>query len=425
MTTITQAPLSSAPTTQATTPDNSYTALFFGYVSRSLAEALTTVRTVATRLPDEDRVQACHVLDFGLRLPENWPQARDLTVALAPYVERSGEWETWRQQLQRALQLAEQQQDVASTLQLQMLAARLSQRQGRLVETIYAYRRVIRLARQTGNRFDAARACSNLGYIFIDTGRFGLSEILCRHALTIFTELQSNHGLAHTHNHLGLLYTRQKRYAEAEHHLQLACALWDRMQDNHSLFHGNVNLGLLCFEMDRLNEALTYLDLALQIAEHSGETVEIARVWNNLGVVYLKLRNFGIAASYLEKAYLHFSQITQEVELAKIHHNLGLTYQQLESWANALEHLEKALQHFQMTYNLMETMKVLIALTGQATNSAYAARCVGHVRALRRLVAQQHDPEFHTAFHTYVEQYCSSFLGGNTQKLLQLLAPLD
>jgi tetratricopeptide (TPR) repeat protein len=124
------------------------------------------------------------VLDYGLRMADAWPHALDLTVALAPYVERSGQWETWRQQLQRAIALAEQQQDVASKLQLLMLAARLSQRQGRLAETIAAYRRVIRLARQAGNHYEAARACSNLGYLFIDMGRFWCSEILCRAALT-------------------------------------------------------------------------------------------------------------------------------------------------------------------------------------------------------------------------------------------------
>ena len=242
--------------------DNSYAALFLDYINRSLAESLATVRAVETKLPDEERVQACHVLDFGLRMADTWPHARELTVAVAPYVERSGQWENWNQQLQRAIDLAEQIQDVDGKLGLMVFVARLTQRQGRVAETIYYYRRVIRLARQTGNRFEEARACSNLGYLFTETGRFLRAEVLCQHALAVFTDLQSSHGLAHTNNHLGLLYTRQRRYASAEKHLQLACELWQCLQDVHSLFHGNVNLGMLCVEMDRSDEALQHLDLA-------------------------------------------------------------------------------------------------------------------------------------------------------------------
>ena len=208
-------PSASPTATTSARMDNNYATLFFAYINRSLAEALATVRAVTAKLPDEERVQACHVLDYGLRMADAWPHARDLTVALAPYVERSGQWENWHQQLQRAIDLAEQIQDIDGKLGLMVFVARLAQRQGRVAETIYYYRRVIRLARQTGNRFEEARACSNLGYLFTETGRFLLADVLCQHALAVFTDLQSNHGLAHTHNHLGLLYTRQKRYVPA------------------------------------------------------------------------------------------------------------------------------------------------------------------------------------------------------------------
>lgn len=401
--------------------DNSYAALFLDYINRSLAESLATVRAVETKLPDEERVQACHVLDFGLRMADTWPHARELTVAVAPYVERSGQWENWNQQLQRAIAVAEEQQDVTSKLQLMLLLARIAQRQGRLAETIYYYRRVIRLARRSGNRFEEARACSNLGYAFIDAGHFLRSEILCQHALTIFTQLQREHGLAATHNHLGLLHVRQKRYTSAEQHLKQACEVWQRLQDDHSLLYVYLNLGTVYVDLERFDEALQHLNLALQSAEKSGETIETARVWNNLGLLYLRLRNFHLAENYLQKACRHFAQIAHDIELAKIYHNLGLTYQQLDKWKDAHDHLEMALLLFQATQNVSEEMKVLVALIGQKGTPIYESALEKHVTALSKLITQRSDDEFHSSFQDYVQQYCNSFPNNNVRKLLQFV----
>ena len=398
--------------------DNSYAALFLDYINRSLAESLATVRAVTTKLPDEERVQACHVLDFGLRMADTWPHARALTVAVAPYVERSGQWENWHQQLQRALDLAEQIQDVDGKLGLMVFVARLAQRQGRVAETIYYYRRVIRLARQTGNRFEEARACSNLGYLFTETGRLLRADVLCQHALAIFADLQSRHGLAHTHNHLGLLYTRQRRYTSAEAHLKVACDLWQDLQDHHSLLYGNLNLGLLWIETDRLDDALQSFDLALRIAENSGETVEIAKVWNNLGRVYLNLRDFSLAESYFVKAQRLFSQLSNPTELAKAYYNLGLTYQHLEKGQEAIHHLEQALYLFQALQDSVMKMKALIALLAHDTSILDPGRHKEYITALQRLVAQQQSDEFQHLLQDAVAQYGSSFPDKNPEKLL-------
>ena len=413
---------SASPTATTSASDNNYATLFFAYINRSLAEALATVRAVTAKLPDEERVQACHVFDYGLRMADAWPQARDLTVALAPYVERSGQWENWHQQLQRAIDLAEQIQDIDGKLGLMVFVARLAQRQGRVAETIYYYRRVIRLARQTGNRFEEARACSNLGYLFTETGRFLLADVLCQHALAVFTDLQSNHGLAHTHNHLGLLYTRQKRYVPAEHHLKVACMIWQQMGDTHSLFHGNVNLGILCNQTEQPNEALKHFDSALQSAELSGEAIGIGKIWNNIGLVHLNLRNFSLAEQYFWKAQSLFSQISDYGELAKTHYNLGLTYQHLKKWQDALTHLEMALSIFQDAQNTIEAMKVLVALVGQGINPAHDITSERHLKTLVTLVAQQKKNELLSMFQDFLTEYGNSFPDINIRKLLPLAA---
>ncbi|MEZ4869542.1 MAG: hypothetical protein R3C14_49920 [Caldilineaceae bacterium] len=93
---------------------------------------------------------------------------------------------------------AQRTKDVGGETTLSALLAKLCQRQSRPQETVLYYRRVIRLAVQSDNRYEEARACSNLGYRFIDQGHWWRSEVLSCHALAIFEELASQHGRAHT-----------------------------------------------------------------------------------------------------------------------------------------------------------------------------------------------------------------------------------
>ncbi|MEZ4862383.1 MAG: tetratricopeptide repeat protein [Caldilineaceae bacterium] len=395
--------------------ENIYASLFLSYIHQSLAESLVAVHSVTNKLSDEERVQACHILDFGLRTLAAWPQARDLTIALAPYVERSGHWGSWRRQLERALELADLQSDNESKISLLMLRARIAQRQGWLQETIFTYRRVILLARQSGNRFDEARACTNLGYLFIDAGCYWRAAVLCHHALALFEQLQNAHGLAHTHNHLGLLYTRQGDYAQAEQALNRACALWQRAQDHHRLFLVYTNLGLLYIECGQPDQALNYLEMARAEAEISGEQVWIAKTWNNLGLVQIKRGDLEQAESYFTQAHAIFSTFDQRLELANTQHNLGLLYQYRAQWQAARPLLESAQTAFADIGNRVEEMKVLVALTACAAVAAGFTVSSEHRQRLAFLLEQETNHKLRQLYLTYCTAYLAYWDGEKPQ----------
>jgi tetratricopeptide (TPR) repeat protein len=203
------------------------------------------VQQVQVAVLDREREVILKVINLGLECAPLWPLVHPLLVAFTPYMERRGHWAAWHTILQRAIAVAQQLSDLSAETTLTALLARLSQRMSRPQDVVRYYRRALRLARQTGNRFEMARACSNLGFHYIDRGHWWRSEVLSRSALVIFEELGSNHGQAHTHNHLGLLYIRQRRWSEAEAHLKNACEVWETMADQHSLISGYNNLGVL------------------------------------------------------------------------------------------------------------------------------------------------------------------------------------
>lgn len=184
------------------------------------------VQQVEYKYLDRERKLALKAISLGLDFEPAWPTVQRLIVAFTPYMERRGHWEEWSVLLQRAIKLAQRVEDYERETTLTARLVRRWQSRSRPLETNNRYYfRVIQLAPQINNHFEEARACSNLGYHYIDGGRWWRSEVLSLHALAVFRELESEHGQAHT----GLLYIRERKWEDAENHLQMACKIWQQM----------------------------------------------------------------------------------------------------------------------------------------------------------------------------------------------------
>jgi tetratricopeptide (TPR) repeat protein len=343
---------------------NSYADFFQRRVVQSARHWQTFVAEHQADTPslEHNRVQILRAISFAISSETAWPAARSLITSFAPFMERRGYWDAWNDILIQTIEAAQQFKDTAGQVTLLALLARLRQRQSRYQDVAHLYRQVIRLARQTGNRFEEARACTNLGYFYIDSiNRWWRSELLCCHALKIFEELNSNHGRAHTHNHLGVLYTRQGYWSQAERHLNQACHLWQQMDDNHNLIIGYENLGMLYYEMERPQEALACLDKAHQKAELTGEEAELGIVWNNMGFAYRQkgdLIKAEVYAKQAEEGFRHFSNL---LGLAQAWDNLGLIFIKQKKWVQARQYLERSLTAYRHLKNWDGETKALIS----------------------------------------------------------------
>ena len=291
-------------------------------------------------------------LDMGMHEDEAWSSLGPLMIAFASYMERRGHWEVWHSLLQRAIETAQRVDDVDGEITLTALLARVCQRQSQTEDTVRYYRRVIQLARQVGNRFEEARACSNLGYLYIDGERWWRSEVLSQYALKLFEELDSEHGRAHTHNHLGRLYTRQEHLLIAEKHLQKACELWRQMDDTQALLSGLINLGALLNDSNRPQNALIALTEALDIAQSTGTDLELANIYNNLGETYRRLGNYAKAISMCELAERSNQKLFNPLYIAQAWAQQAHIYFEMGYWDQAKSYLKKSLEGYQkLDYN--------------------------------------------------------------------------
>lgn len=359
---------------------------------------------------DLDREQLIRAAGFALDLEAAWPVARELVIALAPLIERRGHWENWSRLLERAVQAAQQAGDGDSDLTLTAMLARLRQQQGRLNEAITYYRRNIRLARRLHHEFEEGRACTNLGFIWTELGRWQRAEVLCRHALAIFDRINSDHGRAHTENHLGLLYARQGLWEKSRHHLDRACAIWQAMNDGHGLMRGLNNLSLLFVDSGNPAAAFPYLDRALELARLTGEAIEIANIYTNLGLAYRLTGDLYQAEVYSRQAEDIYLEVSNLAKLPSVWQNLARTYLDQGNWTEAQRRLEAALDTQRRLKDRYGETITLICFIEYELARGNREQAMAHWRCVAPLLDRQPNPEGHRFLQSLRAKYPTSVL---------------
>lgn len=376
-------------------------------------------RLADTAALDRGRDRILKALSFAFELEEAWPAIPGLIEACSPYMERRGYWEAWRWVLTEAITVAHRSQDMAGVVRFSALLARLCQRQSDFKRAIAYHRQTIRMARRIGDRYNEARACSNLGYLYVEKGHWQRAETLCCHALAIFEQLGSQHGQAHTANHLGFLYTLQHRWKEARRYLKRACAIWQTMADEHGLMRGFINLGGLCIKMEQPAEALAYLEKALHLAQLSGDETAIGLIYQNMGLAQTIGGDLTQAEAYVRRADAIFRQYSNSEGLARGWHFLGAIYFQQDRRPEAILCLENALAGWRNLKNKIDEINTLLDLI------EYDERAGGdQQRALARLQEAERllGSEQANPYHRHLQLRLAEIRRSLTEPILQQAA---
>ena len=308
-------------------------------------------------------------VSMGLGVIDAWEQIYALLNQLAPYMERRGFWSNWQRYIRYGLKIATMHQDTSKLAELRHLLARTQMRRSDYTPAVRNYRRTIRLARQVGDAYNEARACTNLGHHYVELGHWWRAEVLCRHALKVFGRLRSDHGLAHTHNHLGLLYIRCRLWQQAEQELLRACEIWDRMSDDYGLMWGYMNLGLLFNEIDQANGGSTNMDKALLYSGKSrkkalklGDDVNLGTAHMNIGITYWWSGQYALAEQYEKEALNIFERFVYFLGQAQAKGNLALICRDQERWGDAERHFEESLTLFRQLGHTEREIKTMLEI---------------------------------------------------------------
>jgi tetratricopeptide (TPR) repeat protein len=376
---------------------------------------VTGQATEVSRL-DRGRNRIVTAILFALDFEEVWPGLAELIETFSSYMERRGHWETWQGVLSRALETMGRSNRPVYEITLTVLLARLLQRQGRSEEAVACYRRVIRLARRHEDPFNEARACSNLGYLYINRGSWRRAEVLCCHALAIFEPLGSDYGRAHTENHLGILYTHQHRWAEAQRHLDEACRIWQRIEDDHGLMRGFINLGHLYNQKGAVDRAISYHEKALHQAKLVGEEAETGMILINMAIAQKKGGDLASAASSLEQAETIFQRLAAEKGLALVWHNRGWLCVDQQQWPDAKFYLETALAAARQLDDDYLEIETLIGLVKYEIGGGSQAGAIAKLEALGQFINRHPQYETYRAHYRQLAQDCRSLPALSTRQ---------
>lgn len=362
------------------------------------------VKTIDIEVLDREREGIIRALSFALSTDEAWPSVRKVVETLSPYMERCGFWETWHRTLNQAIEMAHRVEDLSGVTALSLLLARLLQRQSRFKEAMARYRQTIRLARQISDRDNEARACSNLGYFYIEQGYWHRAEVLCCHALSIFEQIDNDHGRAHTENHLGILHTRQGEWDKARRHLDRACMIWQEMDDNFGLMFGHTNLGRLFNEMGRYDESLNCSRKALDLAHLVGEEVIIGTIYMNIASSIRMNGEPAKAEKYFWRAEAIFRRYSDARGLAMVFDNVGLTYLDQGKWSEAVLYLERALKAWRDLNNKYGEIRVMTYLVEYELARGNHQQASGWLEAAKQLLNRYDKTKQYSQLYTRVEE---------------------
>ena len=307
---------------------------------------------------DSEKEAMIKMIQLGLDHDPFWPLVKKMILILSSYVERRGDWGNWLQTIEKAIEVAKQLGDDSAALEITNLRGRVLQRMSKHVELKQNYRQVIRLAKITGNQIEEARACSNLGFSFIELGRLWRAEVLSQHALNIFNEQNHSHGQAHTNNHIGLLYLNKKNYLLSRDHFDEACRIWREMEDDYNLIKGLSNLGFLYNEMEDPEQAALVLNEALELGKAQGEAGLIANTYLNLGVSHRLMRNTSEALNFTQKAEAIFKEQKDQIGVYLAWENFGHIHQDISDHHKALNYFASAQDGFKNKGMAKDTQRV-------------------------------------------------------------------
>lgn len=319
-----------------------YPDLFRRYVQRGAQAALADVAAAGPALPAEQREQGLHTLDFALGLPEAWPQARDLLIALAPRLEQAGLRQDSIPRLQRGIAQCQAGGDLAGQAQLELHLGLVHLALGRLDAARDLFAASADHCQAAGDRHGQARALNRWAYVDRLQQRLESAAQRVGEAMRLATPDESEHTYGRFV--LGGLALDHGDWPAALAHFQEALAGWRRHGDPLMAARSLTNLGAALRGAGRPDEAIARYQEALPLLAALGDTANEATTRMNLGNVYWQQGQPQQALAQYVQAEAALRQADDHLRLAKVNLNLGLVLRDLGQWPRAEQAIAAAIE---------------------------------------------------------------------------------
>lgn len=360
----------------ANSSGDDYPALFRHYVARGLRATLAAFGAATDQLDEAQRERGLHLLSYGLRLDDAWSDIRDLTLTLAPHLERQGYRQAWMTVLTQALAQANNRGDTAASAQLHLRLGRLHILLGEHAAAVDHLTQAQKLAVAAGDCATQAHALERLGYSAFERSDLDAAQHYAEAALALTTP--DDLTAIHVRHLLAWMAVRRGALSKGVDLLQHVVA-WHRRQGQcQALAAALRDLGGVYLYMQQYEQAIAPLheaiDLFIALGNHFGEAV--ARM--NLGVAHWYRSDYAQALAAFAACDAIFAQVGARIYLARLYNNRGLVYCELGEYTRATTFFKQSIDIARELRDFYEVANALDSLAGlhQRTGDIAAARAM-------------------------------------------------
>jgi tetratricopeptide (TPR) repeat protein len=312
-----------------------YSAYFHQRIIRSIQYVLSCLQQAAESLSLDDREQAWHTLSYSLKLPEAWPDTREVLLALAPQMEQAGCRDEWMPYLKQGIRQSQQVGDVTTEAELRFQLGILHQLRGQYDLARGQLQASADMFAYLEAPLNQAQALSRLAYVARLQRQFEEATALVRMALELIHE--ENSERAYCWLVLGTVALDRQDYPEARGFFEQSLSLWEQAGHQRMVGWSLINLGLTLEYMKAHEEAQHICQKAISVFEEVQDPVHRALAQMNLGLVSFSLDQPMEALNLFLGAKRVFHQTQDQLRLALVTHNIGRAYRLLKEWTKAEE----------------------------------------------------------------------------------------
>jgi tetratricopeptide (TPR) repeat protein len=310
-----------------------YPLAFRACIVNSARHILTRARQAGAVSTPNARSQALHTLSYALKLPEAWPDTRELLLTLAPKMEQAGFRDEWMPYLEQGIDQSQRLGDTAVEAELRLQLGTLYRLRGKYGQARIELEASIRGFAALDVSLDQARALNALAHVARLQREFEKATSLVEAACNLLGERESERGYSYLI--LALVAQDKRAWPEAADYCKRALSLWTPEDNRRMIARTLTILGAAYHRLEAYAEAIAVYEQALALFEDIQDVIYQAVARMNLGNVYLALAQALPALERYRPAERTFRQIQDQHHLAMARHNIGMAYCQLGHWEQA------------------------------------------------------------------------------------------
>jgi tetratricopeptide (TPR) repeat protein len=217
--------------------------------------------------------------------------------------------------------------------------------------------------KSTDNKSIIAQTSNVLGLLHIEIKDYNKARDYLKDALTIYEELNHQHGKGKALFHLSLLFKRQNQNQEALYLGERAFSIFQNLGNLYNVVCSSIALGEIYFSLNQPLEAGKHLKNAQILAEKIGNSHYVAQSLLYLGKVLKNQKKYKESLQYFHKA-LTLLELNNEPEmLAVTLYNTGIIFQIQDKYQDAVQVFTRALQLREQIGDHEAIAKVLLKLS--------------------------------------------------------------